>query len=171
MQDICFFAHFDQSDKVDEYVFRYLQKIKDLNFTIVFVSAASLGQPDIDRLRAYCFDVILRENAGLDFGSWSEGIAKHRDAITGRLLLANDSVYGPVGSLSSAVERLTARPADFYGMVESIEIAPHLQSWFLLFEPWVARHPVLQGIMAQPFASMTKAQIIMNGEVAISRRL
>jgi len=171
MQNICFFAHYDQDDRVDEYVLRYLQKIKDLKFDIVFVSTSRLGQTDVHGLHAHCLDVIVRENIGLDFASWSAGIAKHQDAITGRMLLANDSVYGPFGDLTSVVERLTSQPADFYGMVESIEIAPHLQSWFLLFEPWVARNPVLQEIMAQPFSSMTKPQIITNGEVAISRRL
>jgi lipopolysaccharide biosynthesis protein len=171
MPDVCLFAHFDKNDKVDEYVYCYLSKIKALNFSIVFISASRLGPPDIDRLHVDCCDVILRENAGLDFASWSAGIAKHRDSITGRLLLANDSVYGPIGSLASAVDRLTSSPADLYGMVESIEITPHIQSWFLLLEPWVARHAVFQEIMAQPFVAMTKPQIILNGEVALSRRL
>jgi lipopolysaccharide biosynthesis protein len=168
---MCLFAHFDKNDKVDEYVFGYLSKIRALNFSIVFISASRLSAPDIDRLYVDCCDVILRENAGLDFASWSAGIAKHRDSITGRLLLVNDSVYGPIGSLQSAVDRLTSRPADYYGMVESIEIAPHIQSWFLLLEPWIARHAVFQEIMAQPFVAMTKSEIILNGEVALSRRL
>ncbi len=56
-------------------------------------------------------------------------------------------------------------------MVESIEIAPHLQSWFLLFEPWVPQHPAFQNIFSQPLSAMTKEQIIENGEIALSSRL
>jgi lipopolysaccharide biosynthesis protein len=171
MKDVCLFAHFDRSDLVDEYVLRYLKRIRELNFSIVFISASRLGARDIERVRADCCDVIVRENAGLDFGSWSAAIAKHRTAIQGRLLLANDSVYGPVGSLADALARLTSRPADFYGLAESVEIAPHLQSWFLLFEPWVVQHAVFANLLMQPFSTMSKPDIIANGEIGLSQRL
>jgi lipopolysaccharide biosynthesis protein len=171
MNDVCLFAHFDKDDKVDDYVFRYLDKIKELNFAIVFISTARIAAADLERLRRNCFDVILRDNAGLDFGSWSAGFAKHGSAIDGRLLLANDSVYGPIGSLASALERMTRERVDFYGLVESIEIAPHLQSWFLLFEQPVIRNPAFAAILSQPFSKMTKRQIIASGEVGLSRRL
>lgn len=171
MRDFCLFAHFDKDDEVDDYVLRYLEHIKELNFAIVFVSTARLPRAEVDRIRSHCFDVIVRDNDGLDFGSWAAGFAKHNAAIDGRLLLANDSVYGPIGSLSAAVDRLTSRPADFYGFVESIEIAPHLQSWFLLFEPGVVRHPTLTAILSRSYAAMSKWQIIAQGEVDLSRRL
>lgn len=171
MKDVCLFAHFDKDDKVDDYVLRYLAKIKEQDFSIVFISASRLAAADIGRLHDNCCDVILRENAGLDFGSWSAGFAKHGSAVGGRLLLANDSVYGPIGSLASALDRVTRKPADFYGLVESSQIAPHLQSWFLLFEPRVVRDATFKAILAQPFSAMTKWQIIVNGEVGMSRRL
>jgi lipopolysaccharide biosynthesis protein len=171
MRDFCLFAHFDKDDKVDDYVLHYLKHIRELNFSIVFVSTARLPLSETDRVRSHCFDVILRENIGLDFGSWAAGLAKHRAAIDGRLLLANDSVYGPIGSLSAAVDRLTSRPADFYGLVESIEIAPHLQSWFLLFEQGMVRHPAFSAILSRSYAAMSKRQIILQGEVNLSRRL
>ncbi len=171
MRDFCLFAHFDKDDKVDEYVLRYLKLIKELNFSIVFVSTARLPPSQVERLRQDCFDVMLREDVGLDFGSWAFGFAKHGTAMDGRLLLTNDSVYGPIGSLSAALGRLTSRRADFYGFVESIEIAPHLQAWFVLLEPDVVRHPVLKSLLSRPFAAMTKQQIIVKGEVDLSRHL
>jgi lipopolysaccharide biosynthesis protein len=172
MQNVCLFAHFDEHDTVDEYVFRYLEKIKKLNFSIILISAAKLDASVLERLRADCDDVIVRENAGHDFGSWSAGFAKHGASIGGRLLLANDSVYGPIGSLAGVLERLTERPADFYGLVENIEIAPHLQSWFLLFEPQVVRSATFAAILSQSFSQMAgRASIIEAGEVELSRRL
>ena len=171
MQDVCLFAHFDKDDKVDDYVLRYLAQLRQSNFSIVFISAANLPAAQTARLQGACCDVILRDNAGLDFASWSVGFAKHAAAIGGRLLLANDSVYGPIGGLHGALDRLTRASADFYGMVESVEIAPHLQSWFVLLEPQVVRSGAFGAILAQPFAVMTRQQIVQNGEVGLSRRL
>jgi len=169
--NLCLFAHFDKDDKVDEHVLRYLEKIRESGFEIVFISTSRLSAACVARLRSECRDVILRENKGFDFASWSAGFAKHRDAIGGRLLLANDSVYGPIGSLRTALDRLTSVPTDFYGMVESIEAKPHLQSWFVLLEPWVVRDEAFKAVMTQPFGEMAKAQIIARGEVALSQQL
>jgi lipopolysaccharide biosynthesis protein len=171
MDQVCLFAHFDQDNRIDDYVRYYLRNIKQLGFSIVFISSSQLYDADLEQLRADCHDIILRENAGFDFGSWSAGLAKYRDSINGRLLLANDSVYGPIGNLAKALDRLIRTPADFYGMVESIEATPHLQSWFLLFEPWVIKSKEFVTILNQPFHKMTKAQIIESGELALSRQL
>jgi lipopolysaccharide biosynthesis protein len=171
MPDFCFFAHFDKDGIVDDYVLHYLKRINQQNFRVVFVSTANLPASEVARVRPHCFDVILRGNAGLDFGSWAAAFAKHNAAIGGRLLLANDSVYGPIGSLAAALHRLTSRPADFYGFVESIEVAPHLQSWFLLFEQRVVRHTAFTAMLARPYSAMSKREIILQGEVDLSRFL
>lgn len=171
MQNVCLFAHFDKGDRLDDYVLRYLAMLDELNFTTILISTSRLSPADIARARPLCADIILRENTGLDFASWSAGFAKHSPAIKGRLLLANDSVYGPIGNLGNALKRLTCTAADFYGMVESIEIAPHLQSWFLLFEPWVVHDRTFTSFLAQPFSTMTKGQIIERAEVGLSSRL
>jgi lipopolysaccharide biosynthesis protein len=171
MQDVCLFAHFDKDNRLDDYVLRYLAKLKELDFSIVLISTSRLTAAEIARARGLCDDIILRDNAGLDFASWSAGLAKHGAGIGGRLLLANDSVYGPVGHLGKALDRLTHSPADFYGMVESVEIAPHLQSWFVLLEPQVVRSAAFRSILAQPFAAMTRREIVRAGEVGLSRQL
>lgn len=171
MQDVCLFAHFDKDDHLDDCVLRYLAKLKELNFAIVLISTSRLAVAEIARAQDVCVDVILRDNTGLDFASWSAGFVKHGDAIGGRLLLANDSVYGPVGNLRNTLDRMTRAAADFYGMVESVEIAPHLQSWFVLLQPQVVRSAAFSSIMALPFAAMTRREIVRAGEVGLSRRL
>lgn len=169
--DVCLFAHFDPADIVDEWVFYYLARLRELSFSIVFISTSPIRDADLARLRTHCCDVIVRKNRGLDFASWAAGFQKYEKFISGRLLLANSSVYGPVHDLGTALSKLTSKPADFYGFVESIDVSPHLQSWFLLFEPHVARGAVLKEILSQPFAQMPKDQIILEGEVALSTRL
>jgi hypothetical protein len=169
--DVCLFAHFDRDDRVDDHVFRYLDALQTAGFRIVFVTASQINSSDRQRLARICDDVILRENHGLDFGSWSEAYGRHRGSIKGRLLLTNDSVYGPIGNLGLALQRLLAVPADVYGLVECNLTAPHLQSWFLLLENRVAQGDVFAAVMSQPFAEMAKADVIRAGEIALSRRL
>ena len=49
-------------------------------------------------------------------------------------------------------------------MVESVEIAPHLQSWFVLFSHKFVRSAAFSTFMAQPFAVMSRPLIIRAGE-------
>jgi lipopolysaccharide biosynthesis protein len=169
--DVCLFAHFDRDDRVDDHVFCYLEALQTAGFRIVFVTASQISSSDRQRLAPVCDDVIARENRGLDFGSWSEAYRRHRGSIKGRLLLTNDSVYGPIGNLGLTLQRLLAVPADVYGLIECNLTAPHLQSWFLLLENRVAQGDVFAAVMSQPFAQMTKPDIVVAGEIELSRRL
>ena len=169
--DVCLFAHFDRDDRVDDHVFRYLEALQTAGFRIVFVTASQISSSDRQRLGRMCDDVIARENRGLDFGSWSEAYRRHRGSIKGRLLLTNDSVYGPIGNLGLTLQRLLAVPADVYGLVECNLTAPHLQSWFLLLENRAAQGEVFAAVMSQPFAKMAKPDIVTAGEIELSRRL
>src|SRR4051794_30873889 len=102
MADLCLFAHFDKDAFVDDYVLHYLAALKDLSFSIVFITTSPLSADEQAKLAGLCNDVILRSNAGLDFASWAVGLQRYADTLDGRLLLVNDSVYAPVGDLPRA---------------------------------------------------------------------
>jgi lipopolysaccharide biosynthesis protein len=176
MTDICLFAHYDRHDRLADHVLYYLKALRCAGFDITVISTARLGSFDKGKLAAAGVDLILRDNAGLDFGSWAAGLARLRDSsgrlqIDGRLLLANDSVYGPIGDLSEALTRMLSLPGDVHGMVESREIAPHLQSWFLVFSPNAYRSRAFEAIFGQNFAAMPKSDVIKYGEIGLSRDL
>jgi hypothetical protein len=115
--------------------------------------------------------VIVRTNQGLDFGSWAAAFAKYENDLEGDLLLANDSVYGPTGDLSAAITVMKQYPADFYGFVESLQGAPHLQSWFVLLQPQAYRSAAFRAALTQPFQNMDKAEIIKAGELGLTATL
>jgi len=171
LNDICLFAHFDVGDRVDPYVLSYLRALHDAGFSIVFVTACAISAEDEKRVREFCCDVIRRANSGLDFGSWSDAFQLYRNRFKGRLLLANDSVYGPMGNLKEILSRLTAEKSDFYGLVECNKIALHLQSWFLLFEPHVIASNTFHDILSQDFGKMSKIDVVRNGEVGLTQKL
>jgi hypothetical protein len=171
MHNLCIFAHYDRDGIVDPYVLHYLDAIRACDFEIVLVTTAKLGSASLAALESRCLDVIIRDNVGHDFGSWSVGLAYYRDRVKGRLLIANDSVYGPIGPMQTALDRLTSQPADFYGMVYSQEIVPHLQSWFLLFEPHVAASEAFAEIFCQRPMHRSKTDVIRNFELKATAHL
>lgn len=169
--DLCLFAHFSLSNTVGEHVFHYLDHIRSCSFGVAFITASKINQSSLNRLTSINVDVIERENRGLDFASWAHGIAKYKQRLKGRLLLANDSVYGPFWPLKRALTKLTADRADWYGMVESLEICSHLQSWFLLFENHVVKSDAFTHFFSGDFEGMQRREIIRLGEIGLSNRL
>jgi lipopolysaccharide biosynthesis protein len=84
-------------------------------------------------LQPICAAVLVRRNIGLDFCAWREGLELFglpRDN-TESLLLANDSVYGPLQPLAPLLARIVTGDADVWGLTDSEQIRFHLQSYFL----------------------------------------
>jgi hypothetical protein len=175
MRGTCLFAHFDPSGRFAGHVLHYLREIRRAGFDLLVISAGGLRPGEEANITSLGGRVLQRENAGFDFGSWADGLKlvagpDGYPAISGYLLLANDSVYGPLGDLSAALGRLLALPGDVHGMVESLERTPHLQSWFLLMAPTVYRHPLFRETFDRDFARLPKSEIIRQGEIGFSVR-
>jgi lipopolysaccharide biosynthesis protein len=132
------FAHFDLQGVVDPYVVYYLEALHRLGATIVFISAApSLTPESVAPIRSLCAGIYTRHTLSLDFGSWHLAwcILRERgwslDQFD-RLVIANDSVYGPLFPLEEMWGSFHG--ADMYGAIESTELKPHLQSYFLAWD-------------------------------------
>lgn len=141
----CVFSHFDPNGRVEPYVLEYLAELTRCGFSIVVVStSASIDGGSIDALKDVATVAILRDNSGYDFGSYKVGIDFiHAQNISAdRLLLANDSVYGPFCSLSSIFEQ--AREYDLFGLTDSFDYHHHLQSYFLLYGNRVMGSPAFR---------------------------
>lgn len=166
---LCFFSHFDADGMIDDYVLHYLRELRDAGFIVVFVTTANLTPGEVRRIDGLCAAVMERENFGLDFGGWIEGLACFPDMQADLLLLCNDSVYGPFWSLSEFIAELTSVPADFYGAVRSLEPVSFLHSWFLLLRPSAYRSAPFRSLMRQPITpEMTKLEIIAKFEEALT---
>ncbi len=170
---LCVFAHFDRDGLVDDYVVHYLSALSGLGCEIVFVSAApGFAEASARRVSPYCTKIVARQNRGYDFGSWRDGLACVEDpASYERLILANDSVYGPVRDLAGVFRAMDKRGVPVWGITDSLRYGRHLQSYFLVFE-----RPVLQSEAFRNFwralpDHRLKHVVILRGEVALSRRL
>jgi Rhamnan synthesis protein F len=91
------------------------------------LSFPELTQPvDLDRLT-----VLRRPNIGYDFGSWSVLTTAFPQLLAAdKVLMVNDSLAGPFTPLTEAIEHFESSSADVWGLVESGQMADHLQSFF-----------------------------------------
>ncbi|OBJ50246.1 hypothetical protein A9W95_24450 [Mycobacterium sp. 1423905.2] len=132
------FAHFDPQRMIDPYVTYYLNALHGLGATIVFVSGSPKLVPEsVDPIRSLCAGIYTRRTLAMDFGSWhlAYALLQRRgwslDQFD-RLVLANDSVFGPLFPLQEMWSAFDN--ADMYGAIESEEFGLHLQSFFLAWD-------------------------------------
>lgn len=171
--NLCLFAHYDRNAIVDDYVVYYLKQLHDANFETIVISTSERLCPDgLESARPFCREIVVRKNIGYDFGSWKVGLERAGDLSAYEcLLLANDSVYGPLFSLPELLETMRRRDLDACGATDSWQLAYHLQSYFLLFQPSV----FLSKCFARYWANLPyyrfKQTVIWNCELGFSRCL
>ncbi|WP_212525190.1 rhamnan synthesis F family protein [Actibacterium sp. MT2.3-13A] len=172
-RDLCIFAHFDRQGRVDDHVLHYLHHLRRAGREVIFVTnSADLSDPCIERVRPFCSAIIIRENKGYDFGSWKAGIQQSRNLdFYDTVILANDSVYGPIGDLGEKITHMRQRGLDFWGITDSYEVTHHVQSYFLFFENRVVTSQAFRAFWAGLPLYRFKWSVIWNGEIGLSQRL
>jgi lipopolysaccharide biosynthesis protein len=130
---LVFFSHYDQNGIVHNYVLDYLKQLAQNNCCIIFVSTSpTLEKSSIELIQPYCHRIILRENIGLDFGSWRMAYDRYKKLLSkaSALLLLNDSCFGPFFELKPILDSFD-QPNTISGITLNKEVTPHLQSYFL----------------------------------------
>jgi len=170
---VCLFSHFDAAGRIPPYVQRYLSALCRCGFEIHLVSASpDLNPSDQHEVERTGVKVHCRDNTGMDFGSWQWALQHivQMDEVDW-LLLANDSVFGPIFDLETVFRSQFAGDADFWGITDSYEMDWHLQSYFICVRGNVARSDAFRSVFGADFAALTKRSIIRDGEVALSQSL
>jgi lipopolysaccharide biosynthesis protein len=166
---VCLFAQYDPEGRLRPHVLHYLQALVQAGYEVRLACSGAgrvdpAAAPVLDRLGVIA---TTRPNGGHDFGAWRHlmqgGAAQGAD----RVLLANDSVFGPMADLRPIVEQRSTAGLDAWGMVESREHGRHLQSWFIEFTAEALARPAVRRVFEQPFEEMGKREIVARGELAL----
>lgn len=169
---ICIFSHYDRDNEIAEYVTYYLKSLNKI-FDIVFVSTAGLSESSVEEIAELVNTVIIKENFGYDFGAWKTGL--NYLALSGveydRLLLCNDSVYGPFGEIETIVDSAAKSGADVYAISDSYEISYHLQSYFMIFNKKVLQSSAWDKFWANFKIIKNKHELILRNEIGLSQHL
>lgn len=169
---IAIFAHYDKYNQVQEYVKYYLSQLSAVCDEIICVTTSALSTDDIQQLKLYCSDVILRENVGHDFYSYKIGLASIQDLRrVDKLILCNDSCFGPLFELQNIYAKLINSSGDFWGISANSRPRLHLQSYFLIFSHQVVNSVAFNDFWQELEIISDKDSIVNNYEVGLSQCL
>ena len=138
LRHYCVYVGFDEHSRIRPDV---LEQIKSLSqhYNVVYVTTSHESirrDPLFLSLKKYTYKILIRSNIGYDFGSWRAGILELDEEIkeSESLLLMNDSLYGPINSLDTAIARTLLHEADIVCMTQNMVGGQHAQSYFTSYK-------------------------------------
>ncbi len=134
-QRIALLAQWSPTARLSLSTTRLIQELQRAGYWTVVSSTcpdpAELIPHEAADIRLDELTVLRRPNTGYDFGSWAVAM-QHVEHLLGadKVLVVNDSLVGPFASIGHILADFEATSADVWGMVESRQVIPHLQSYF-----------------------------------------
>lgn len=166
-------VQYSPSGSLSGMVLHQIATYRDLGFAVVVVSTSPVfPEEDWQAARRDAALVVHRRNGGLDFGAWKDlvPVALERWPDAEELLLVNDSVLGPIRPLGPVVDTMRAAGPGVFGLIESLQGGPHLQSWFTLASGRAAVADVAR-FLARLKLSRSKWKIVQRGELRLARAM
>jgi len=171
---IVLFMHYDGRGIVRQQLFAYMRAFKEQGRDVVFVTNAGRLKPAmLAPLQEICAAVLVRKNVGYDFGAWRDTIDELSlpRANTEEIILANDSVFGPLSPLGDVLRRIDYTNTDIWGLTESWQHRYHLQSFFLAFGPTALRAEVWRTFWDSVRPVPVKAYIVHEFEIGVTQAM
>lgn len=160
-------AQWSADGVIAPYLIYYLRKLREDGWKIV-LACGRFPRTD-SRWLELCDAVVVRTCSGYDFTSWKAAFEVFPGLYRCKeVLCTNDSVFGPVNPLSFVHTTMSDVPCDFWGLVESREKRPHLQSYYLLFREQAIRHPAFAAFWSTVDRSGEKFDTVLRYEVTLS---
>ena len=132
---IALYVHYSATNHISDMVLCQIDLLRESGFSVVFISMSKIiTEQAWQAARERCTLVVQRDNFGLDFGAWRDLLPEihRRWAIPDELMLVNDSVLGPIHPLAPVIDTMRRGGLGLFGLTESLQGAPHLQSYMLL---------------------------------------
>jgi lipopolysaccharide biosynthesis protein len=171
--DHAVYAHYDREGVIHDYVVEQVRQLAIAGFRVTFVTnARRMNDATISAVRPFCREMISRRNVGYDFGAYKDGIAAIGDlAQCDRLVLMNDSTYGPFFPLREVLNAANPARCDVWGITDSWDGGFHVQTYFILFFKRALASPEFARFWRQlPYVN-SKSWIVKNCEMKLSQRL
>ncbi len=169
-REVCIFTAYEPGGCLGDYKKRYLAALKREGFAIVLVVAMdNLKVKPVTKGLDFVDAILARGNRGFDFAAWAAVMNYVPSVWKARLLiLANDSVFGPSRAFADVISNIRKSKADVIGLTESMELEPHLQSYFLALGSKALRSPEFRFYWSEVKAPTEKWDVIFEYEAKFS---
>jgi hypothetical protein len=169
---IALYAHYSVSGRISSMVCRQLACYRANGFDVVFVTNSQNVEEDSWRAAAaHCWYLVRRRNIGFDFGAWRDSAALLlAGQVPEELLLVNDSVLGPLRSLTPLFAFARMMGGGAIGLTESRQGGAHLQSYFIFVSGAAVTADTLEFLFRLRL-STGKWLLVQRGEFGLTRFL
>lgn len=147
MKRLLIYCIYDKDGIVDDYILYFLNSMRSICEEICVVVNGNLSEQSKIKLEKFVQKVIVRENIGFDSSAYKTALETYGfDKIKtyDELILANDTVYGPIYDIGEVFSEQSANEKiDFWGITRHPKLSktfanqqtyPHIQSYFLVFK-------------------------------------
>ena len=119
--------------------------------------------------------VLFEHHGEYDFGSYKRGL-QHAEPLNQlenatHVLFCNDSVYGPITDLAPVIAPMLERSDEAWGLTESHQLTPHLQSFFVLLGASVLQCPGVRSVFEAGQRQPNRQAVIEHYELGLSQAL
>jgi len=140
---LCLLAGYDRKNIVQDYVVYLARKLSKLS-DVYYFADGNLSEKELEKLAPYTKYAASAPHHGRDFGSWQilinhigwEKIMQYQEMI-----ICDDSIYGPMSNMEDIFDYMALRDYDFWGLTENYGGQYHLDSYFMVFNQDILKHP------------------------------
>lgn len=133
---LCIFSQFNIDGSIPSSSAYYLKQLQAAGCDIILVSTSPHLSPQaIETAKPYCKDILHRSNIGHDIYSYKIGLQHAADDLAkyDKVIIANDSVYGPFYDLTPLLTYGDQHGLDIWGASDSQQNCYHVQTYFVVF--------------------------------------
>lgn len=137
MKNIIIFSIYDEQGKIKEYVLFLINQLKSVSDDIIIVINGTMNDLDLNKLKQFTTNIIIRENYGYDFWAYKEVLNKYKILINkyDTITLCNDTFFGFFKNLRDIYNEMEEKKCDFWGInYINNEILDYIESYFLVFK-------------------------------------
>lgn len=171
MSRLAVMAHFDVEGVIRPHVRGQVEALLASVDRLVVCTTATL-RPEAKAWLKERAELVERANYGYDFFSYKVGLDSAGDLSEyDEVIVCNDSYVFVEDSYDRLFAEMAQRPVDFWGLTSTERLAPHVQSFFVAFRPWVVASHAFTQFWESLEPISKRRQVIRRYEVGMSRVL
>ena len=183
MKRICLFAGYDKTNIIQDYVVYYLKELSSVS-DVYYMADNEISESEKLKIIPYVKGAYGFHHKKYDFGSWQELIniiGWDKISEYDELILANDSVFGPLYSMKDFFNKIEDdKEWDVCGITEECSVGKNqtqyiienfLQSYFIVLKKYVFAQNFFKQFFKDYKRYERKEDVVLNGEKRLSRLL